>query len=131
VRALAVVVLLASPLAYAEGETLCSGLEPKDVACRIAWDAATDDERVARYEIALADGTHCASRVEWTTIRQRDGEVMLHAPWTWANPYTFKGACFPALGEQRAYRVRACDNLGACGGWSLPLTIIGTQVWEP
>lgn len=102
----------------------CDGPEPKDVACRISHDASATTTVYQWREAGLPADVYCAERREQAAARVGRPP---RPPFLWANPYQWAGRCFPALGETRTYRVRACNAFG-CSGWSAPLDVIGTDV---
>ena len=104
----------------------CDTAEPKDVACRISHGASTDpDNDLVEYrwrEAGLPADTWCGIRK--TFPRYRPGRREANA-WTWFNPYSFDGRCFPAAGESRTYCVAACDDKGLCANCTGSITVIG------
>lgn len=110
----------------------CDTAEPKDVACIMAHDRNPETAADIRYEwreAGLPADTFCGVRTPASAYRA--GFPALPARLVW-NPYQYDGWCFPAAGQTRIYRVRACwVSTGICSAnWSLPITVIGVPISE-
>lgn len=109
----------------------CDTSEPKDVACVMSHDRNPEPSYDIRYEWT-ADNVApfiCATRS--TAPAYRAGRPATPAR-TALNPYALSGQCFPAAGETRVYRVRACwVSTGICSvNWSSPIDVIGVAANE-
>lgn len=127
---LALLILVFSLPAFAAPP--CDGPEPKDVACRISHNRVPDDPYMIYYdwrEDGLPPGEICGYRNVRVALRPDRSPKPAEL---WFNPYSFSGRCFPASGETRTYRVRACwTNLTGCSlDWSNPVTVIGVPAAE-
>lgn len=109
----------------------CDGPEPKDVACRISHNRNIEDASNIRYEWTADNVAPFVCAFRLPAAAYRAGRPDRPAA-TWFNPYSFGGQCFPAAGESRVYRVRACwVSTGICSvNWSNPVTVIGVPAAE-
>lgn len=107
---------------------MTASVEPKDPACPLVWNAATDPgcedaanvkipctpeiDVIAAYRIRTASGRLCGvvHQREWTN---RQGARKRRDPNPWWNPYLSDNEeCWPAPGESVSYCERAVDAFG-------------------